>query len=191
MPAARTVRSERGYTSLEILVVVAIFGLVSAMTALNMEQARPSMKGDGAMRTVIAQLNSARELSITERRIVEVSFTSGNVIKLIRRNIPTTNGTTLLAEIPIEGGVQFALTPGLPDTPDAFGNSSAVAFGSATSVAFNSDGTFIDQSGTPINGTVFLKMPGQNNRGSRAVTVLGATGRIRGYKWDGSRWVRL
>lgn len=190
----RCLRSQAGYSGLEMLLVVGILGIASAIALLQIGNVQPSLKGDGAMRTVIAQLNTARELSITQRRRIQVTFTGGNTINLIRQNVPVASGTTVLASVPLEGGLQFSLTPGLPDTPDAFGNGAAVSFGTATAVSFNSDGTFInDNSGTPINGTVFLTMPNQANqanRSSRAVTILGATGRVRGYKWDGSKWVR-
>lgn len=168
--------------------MLAILGILSAITLIQIGQAQPALKGDGALRTVMAQMNIARELSITERRVIEVAFVNGNVIRLTRRNVP--NGTTVIAQIPIEGGAEFALSPGLPDTPDQFGHGTAVSFGSATTVAFNTDGTFISNAGTPINGTVFLRIHGQSDRSSRAVTVMGNTGTVRGYKWDGSRWVR-
>jgi len=41
---------------------------------------------------------------------------------------------------------------------------------------------------------VFLNWPGNGQgqeRAARAVTILGATGRIRGYKWDGRNWKRI
>ena len=47
---------------------------------------------------------------------------------------------------------------------------------------FTTDGTLIDSGGTPINGTVFLSIQNQPES-ARAVTVLGSTGRVRGYKW--------
>lgn len=190
MSGTRTIRRADGFSSLELLLVVAIMGILSAITLIQIGQAQPALKGDGALRTVIAQMNIARERSITERRVIEVAFVNGNVIRLTRRNVPASNGTTVIAQVPIEGGAEFVLTPGLPDTPDQFGNGAAVSFGSATTVAFTSDGTFISNSGTPVNGTVFLRMRGMSDRSSRAVTVMGNTGTIRGYKWDGRRWVR-
>lgn len=186
----RCLRSQGGYTGLELLIAVAILGIVSAIALVQIGHAQSAAKGDAAMRTVIAQLNTARELSITQRRLIQVAFVNGHVVELIRQNVPAASGTTVLSSTPIEGGARFDLTPGLPDTPDAFGNGSAVAFGSAPAVAFNTDGTFVDSSGTPVNGTVFLRIRSQPDRASRAVTILGATGRVRGYRWDGAKWVR-
>jgi hypothetical protein len=52
---------------------------------------------------------------------------------------------------------------------------------------FTTTGAFIDAGNTFVNGTVFLGVPGQPST-ARAVTVLGATGRVRQYHWDGTRW---
>jgi hypothetical protein len=54
---------------------------------------------------------------------------------------------------------------------------------------FGPDGSFVDPTGVPVNGTVFLGVPGQVET-ARAVTVFGSTGRVRGYRWIGSAWVR-
>jgi Tfp pilus assembly protein FimT len=181
--------SERGYSAIELMMTLGVFATVSAMAAFQIGNARPSFKGDGAMRVVMAQMNTARELALTQRRSIEIKFINSNQIQLIRQEVPVANGTTLLTTVYMEGGLTYAVTSGVPDTPDGFGNTSAVAFGAATKLVFTSDGTLVNQSGAPISGTVFVSISGQP-RSSRAVTILGATGRIRGYKWDGAHWVR-
>jgi len=188
----RLFRSERGYTTLELLVTVGIMGTIAAMAAVQIGLARPAFKGDGAMRQVMAQLNIARELAITQRRFVQVAFTVDNEVRITRENIP--NGTTVVQTTPIEGGMRFGLTPGVPDTPDNFGNAAAVSFGAAALLRFSTDGTLVDQAANPISGSVFLNWPGLGQgqeRAARAVTILGATGRIRGYRWDGRNWKRI
>jgi prepilin-type N-terminal cleavage/methylation domain-containing protein len=192
---ARYTRPADGYSLTEMMLVVAIMGVVTTIAVFETASARPYMIGDGAMRTVIAQMNTARELSITQRRSIQLTF-AGNVITLIRQNIAIGGAaatTTVLAAIPMEGGVQFGLTAGVPDTPEGFGllgSGTAAYFGTATtSVFFTTDGSLISGAGIPVSGTVFLTLPDQP-RGTRAVTVFGATGRIRGYKWDGGQWVK-
>jgi Tfp pilus assembly protein FimT len=188
----RWFRAEHGYTTLELLVTVGIMGTIAAMAAVQIGIARPSYKGDGAMRQVIAQLNIARELAITQRRFVQVAFTAGNEVQITREDIP--NGTTVIQTVPIEGGIRFGLTAGVPDTPDNFGNAAAVSFGAATQLRFTTDGTLVDENANPISGSVFLNWPGLGQgqeRAARAVTILGSTGRIRGYRWDGRNWKRI
>jgi hypothetical protein len=53
---------------------------------------------------------------------------------------------------------------------------------------FNSTGGFVDAGSNPINGTVFVGLTGRQDT-ARAVTVLGATGRVRQYHWTGSQWM--
>jgi hypothetical protein len=51
---------------------------------------------------------------------------------------------------------------------------------------YQSDGTFTALgTGIPINGTVFLAVPNQPTT-SRAITILGATGRVRSYHISGT-----
>ena len=143
------------------------------------------MKGDGAMRVLMAQLNAAREMSISQRRQMRVNFIAPNQVQIVRQEVPA--GTTVLSTVYIEGGIGYGLMAGVPDTPDGFGNAAPVYFGVAQTVTFNSDGTLIDQGGHPLNGSVFTALPNQA-LSFRAVTVLGGTGRIRGYRWDGAHW---
>ncbi len=187
MNVIHRLRSQAGYSALEMLVVVGIFGVVTATAALSLGASQMSVKGDGAMRTLIGQLSTAREQAITQRRNMQVVVTSGgNQIQVVRENWPGPS-TTVLTQVVMEGGATFALLNGLPDTPDSFGATSAVNFGAATSVRFGSDGMLIDQSGNPLNGSIFLQIRGEM-RSARAVTIMGTTGRIRGYKWDGRQW---
>jgi hypothetical protein len=80
---------------------------------------------------------------------------------------------------------------GMPDTPDAYGNANPIEFESVANgpvggMVFQSDGEFLDGATfLPINGTVFLGITGQQST-ARAVTVLGTTGRVRGWKSTGA-----
>jgi hypothetical protein len=52
---------------------------------------------------------------------------------------------------------------------------------------FSTTGAFIDGGNTLVNGTVFMGIPGRSST-ARAISILGATGRVREYHWDGSQW---
>jgi prepilin-type N-terminal cleavage/methylation domain-containing protein len=187
-------RDERGISLIEIMVALAIIGIMTSMAMIQIGAVRPGLQADGAMRVVMSQLNSARETAISQRRRVEVKFLQGYWVQVIRHNLPA--GTTMLAEVPFEGGVRFGLAPNVQDTPDGFGNVAPVSFGAAATVMFNTEGMLVDSGGIPVNGTVFLLIPTDNGasfqQGSfRAVTVLGATGRVRGFRWNGGQWTRV
>src|ERR1700676_1080681 len=184
----RAKQSQRGYSMIELLLVLGISGVVMSLAMFQIGAVQPSMKGDGAMRTIMAQLNIARELSISQRRQMQVNFIAAGQIQIVRQEIPA-GTTTALPTVSVEGGLQYGLVAGIVDTPDGFGlKSTGIAFGTATAYLFSSDGTLIDQNGNPLNGTIFVAIPGVA-RSFRAVTVMGGTGRIRGFKWDGLHWV--
>ena len=167
------------------MLVIGIMAVLAGMAVLQIGASRPGLRGDGAMRVVLGQMNQARELAITQRRYMRVTFVAPNVVQIIREN---TNGTTTtLSSVALfEGGVAFALVPGLPDTPDAFGQASALAFPTPI-VKWTPEGTLISPGGQQANGTVFVSWT-QQKLSARAVTVLGSTGRVRGYRWDGKAW---
>jgi hypothetical protein len=184
---SRLLNQAAGYSAIEMMATAAIMSVVGGMAVAQLHVSQPVMKGDGAMRVVIGQLNTARELSITQRRRMQLTFTAPSTLQISRVDVPGP-GTTVLSAIPLEGGVQFGIIAGVPDTPEAFGMNGAVDFGAAASMHFNTDGTLIDgNTGAPINGTIFLAVP-NTPRSFRAVTIMGSTGRIRGYRWNGSNW---
>ena len=184
-----TTRSERGASLIELMLTVGVMAVVGSMGTAKMTGARRAMQSDSAMRAVMTELNTAREMAVTQRRNMEIQFLGGNWVRIVRHEAPGV-ATTVLHSIALEGGAGFSLTTGVPDTPDAFGNGAAVAFGSAQTFMFGTDGTLMDGSGNPLNGTVFLAIP-NTPLSARAVTVLGATGRVRGYKWYGTGWTRV
>src|ERR1700681_1653128 len=116
---SRAQRSQRGYSMIELMLVLAIMGVVMGMALLQIGQAQPSLKGDGAMRALMAQLNTARELSISQRRQMQVIFTAPSTVQIVRQDVPA--GTTILSTVPIEGSLQYGLIAGVADTPDGFG----------------------------------------------------------------------
>lgn len=182
----RQTRSARGFSLIELLVVIGIMAVVSATAGLQIIQARATLQGDGGMRVVLAQMRMAREMAISERRCMQVVFIGTSAVRIVREEVPGPT-TTTLSTVGIENDIEFLLTNGVPDTPDAFGNTTATDFGSATTVKFTPDGTLVDANGNVTNGSVFLAQPGAF-LSARALTVLGSTGRIRAWRWDGRVW---
>src|ERR1700730_9534578 len=184
----RDYRSASGFSLVEMMLVVGIGAVLTGMAVSQIGIARPGMNGDGAMRVTLGLMNQARQIAIQQRRYVRVVFPSPNLVQLMREDTTTTTSLACIScSAFLEGGVQIVLTrvAGVPDTPDVF---PAIPFVNVTTqVKFKPDGTLVNQDGASANGTVFLAMPSAP-LSSRAVTILGSTGRIRGYKWDGRNW---
>lgn len=195
MKHAQTRGSRRGFSLVELMVVVAVMFIVAAMAIINIRSALPSIRANAGLNQVVAQLRFGREAALAQRRNIQLTFPLGaggvqNQIQLTRLDVVgfTTVGTTVISTIALENQLQFTTFVGVPDTPDGFGNNGAIDFGGSATLMFMSDGTFVDAAGNPLNGTLRFGTPGNANT-ARAVTILGATGRIRGYRWNGSAWL--
>jgi prepilin-type N-terminal cleavage/methylation domain-containing protein len=175
---------QRGFTLTDLLVVMALMAIVAGMTVMNVQRALADARGDNAMVQVAGTLRQAREAAIAQRRPIDVLFVEPNRIQVLRNEIP--DGETILADLNLEGTL-FDLDATLPDTPDDFGNESPVDFGGAAIIQFRSDGVLVDETGLPLNGTVFLMRPGEL-ASARAITVTGGSGRTQGYRWMGRHW---
>jgi prepilin-type N-terminal cleavage/methylation domain-containing protein len=181
-------QTQAGYSLIELMLVVGIMGVVTGIAVVQIGASKQGLNGDGAMRVVLSQLNQAKELAITQRRNMRLTFDNNNSVQILREEVPAGGGPTPISSVPFEGGLQFLRTPALgqPELP-ALPAAVAVAFGGATEIKFAPDGTLIDQDGVTLNGTLFMALPGQL-LSTRAVTVFGSTGRIRGYRWNGIAW---
>ncbi len=184
-------RPQRGFSLLEILTGLAIISIVLAMGMLNYSTILPNYKANSAMDQLLYQLRSARERAISHRREVQVQFGGTNQFTVTELWLVGTAPPA--TTVSFEGGAQYIVFSTIPDLPAPFnfGNTAAVYFGGASGgppvMKFSTTGSFIDGGNTLVNGTVFMGIPGKPST-ARAISVLGATGRVREYHWDGTQW---
>jgi len=200
----RCSNGERGFSMIELCTVILIILIISAMAIFALQPALQDAKFDSAMRQVLDQLRQAREYSIANRRYVQITFPTVGAqyqIVITERNAPPygpagAGADVVLSTVPIQAPAQFLVNTAAVDTPDGFGNGSAIEFegqnpGPVGGMLFQSDGELIDGlTFQPINGTVFL---GVANKplAARAITVLGSTGRVRAWKFNGGGWFQF
>jgi prepilin-type N-terminal cleavage/methylation domain-containing protein len=204
----RDARSQRGFSLLELMVVVMLILIISAMAMLAYLPTLQDARFDTAMRQVLDQLRQGREYALTNRRYVQVTFPTVVVgtqteyfVTLTQRNDLTAGAgavNPVLSSIPIQFPATYVVLSAI-DTPDGFSGGApagpivfeSISGGPVGGMLFQSDGELVD--GTtfqPINGTVFLGQTGKATS-ARAITVLGGTGRVRGWKGTGAAWYRF
>jgi hypothetical protein len=86
----------------------------------------------------------------------------------------------------------YTLFTGIGDTPDGYGNTSAVTYNCPggilpCTITFQSDGSVLDGQCSSSNGSIFIGIAGQKNT-ARAVTILSATGKIKAWHYTGTGW---
>ena len=201
----KRMKAERGFSLIELLVVMGLILLVLGFTIINMTGATKSARADAAMDAVVNTLRQAREAAISKRRNVEVQFNGTNQIQLSLLTLPGEPAPNPIPPVYLNdnapGGSIYMLFPGLPDTPMNFGNSQAINLqqpggGGAWTVMFTTSGAFVGTSQSaatlyqttnndPVNASIFFGVNGQTIT-ARAVTIFGATGRVRSYRWNGT-----
>jgi len=187
---------------IEMVVVVTMIMIVGAMAIMMIGSTTFSSKADDAMFQVITELRTARQTALTKRRNVLVTFTAPNEIQLTLETLPGEAPATAIAPVylnnGVPGGCSFYVFSGVPDTPMAFGNSTALDFTPASggtaglALLFTTSGSLVGTTAgsgyntvgdnNPVNASIFIGIAGQPNT-ARAVTVMGTTGRVRSYSW--------
>lgn len=221
------VRSDRGFSMVEMLLVIGIIGVVTAMALVAWFNQMPMMRADSGMLLVETQIRRARESAVDSRSNYMVTFQGkAELVTCTSKLItglpacPNTNGPTAtppqseISDITVDPNqMTYTVLSGVPDTPDLFGNtttcvaSSGICFKDTVTstsacgttpalpcyITFQSDGTVVDSTGNYINGTIFMGQVGNapnptNPQTARAITILGTTGRIKGYRYNGKTW---
>ena len=197
-------RRIRGFSLIEMMIVVA---LILVVTAFSVMAIRPSLRqndvSEGFNQTLMA-LRQARDTAVAQRQIYVVTFNNAAMPNSITITQGSTGTVTNTYFLPAD--VSFFAMPGMPTsqaafpkTPDGFGVGSpavdfdqGVAGGAKNAVYFYPDGSAEDVNGNVNNGVVYmcLFIPGmiQELNTARAITLWGATGRLRAWRleWAGA-----
>jgi len=190
--------SEHGFSMIEMVLVVSIILIVSAIAVTSLRPNLQQARVDAAMREVVSTFRQAREFAIANRRYVQITFPANNQVQVTQMNTLTPGAgavNKVLTTVTLAPPLVFNLD-GMPVTPDdappnGCGTLAPIVFecianGPVGGMLFQSDGELLDGATLlPINGTVFLGMPGQQST-ARAATILGTTGRVRGWKSNGT-----
>ena len=206
-------RKQKGFSLIELLIVVAVVSILSGMAVVATKSMRDNQRANAAMDAVITQIRLARQLAIAKRRNVVVNFVSPNQVQVNIQYLtgePAGNPVSPMYLNDADKGVtdtsQFMSWSALGALPTTgFANSDAsginitqLSGGTAPCVAFTTTGALVGTacggagvatvaSTNPANMAVFIGRPGMAFT-ARAITVMGSTGRVRTYSWDGAQW---
>ena len=185
-------RKTRGFSLIEMMVAVAILLIASAISVISIQPALKAARVNQGYNTALGVLRQARDNSIGQRQVFIVTFNAGGNPD----NITITQALTgnVLYTYTLPSDVLFTVVPGFPTsqaafplTPDGFGvGATAIDFdqnivgGIKNVIYFQPDGSAQDVNGSINNGVVYITRA-VDLSDARAITLWGATGRLRGW----------
>ncbi len=175
----------RGYTLIEILVVLAIIGIMSLVTVPQFVAYQQSAALKGAMRNFNADLRNCRQLAVARYVQVRLEFTSANSYSFYYRTSPTAAWQTmpqaLLTVLRVSGASGNKKTLAKPMT---FINSDFVDQGgnAQADIIFNTDGTLTFSQSPPdppkSDGSITISTPWKKVYNNRMIIKVYTTGKI-------------
>ncbi len=192
-------RKNNGFSLLELMITVSLGLVMCGVTFIYLTPSMNQNHVNSAYETTLMALRNTRNLAITQSHEYYVNFNpAGFPAGTIQVEYQPPIVPPAVAAPPIEqvntytipGDVTFAVPPGpFAALPDGFGTGvTAIDFETTAGVplpcqcvVFMPDGSAQDTLGNYNSGVVYLTRVGDSVYHSRAVTVWGATGRIRGW----------
>src|ERR1700690_4031851 len=188
-----------GFSMLELMITVSLALVMCGVTFIFLRPQLNQNHVNSAYDTTLMVLRNTRNMAITQSHEYYVNFNPAGfpagTIQIQYQPPAVGNGAAPPLEqvitYAIPSDVSFAVQAGFPaNTPDSFGTGiTAIDFGQQLAgeplnfVVFMPDGSSRDNLGNYNSGIVYLTRPGDNiYNSSRAITVWGATGRIRGWR---------
>jgi prepilin-type N-terminal cleavage/methylation domain-containing protein len=191
-------RKNNGFSLLELMITVSLALVMCGVTFIYLKPQLNQSHMNSAYDTTLMALRNTRNLAITQSHEYYVNFNpAGFPAGTIQVEYQPPLVVGALAAPPIQqvntytipGDVTFNVQAGYPAaTPDGFGAGlTAIDFESTPGVPLNyvvffPDGSAQDSLGNYSSGVVYMTRVGDSIYASRAVSVWGATGRIRGWR---------
>lgn len=184
-----------GYTLLELLLVVSLAATLATISVPLASSTVDQLRAASAARYVAGRLARTRLDAIRRSTTVALEFTqagddfrittvvdgNGNGVRTtdITRGVDTRFGRGERLDEQF-AGTAFGLLPGVPDMDGNPASTSGVRIGATPFLSLSPDGT-------ATSGTLYVR----SRRGQYAVRVLGATGRVRVFRYDARarRWI--
>ena len=200
-----------GFSLIEMLIVVALVIVLASISFINFVPVMKRQRVTNAYNTTLSAMRQARDNAVSQRTSYSVTFSTTVQPNTITVSPTLTGGfqgsqNTVVYQLPTD--VTFLAQSGLPATaPDGYGTGLAAvdfgytahATGGATTIYFCPDGSGQDDStgncaGNWDGGVVYIARSG-DLLSTRAITLWGGTGRIRGWRIysngaGGYQWLR-
>jgi Tfp pilus assembly protein FimT len=211
----QTWHSSSGRSIIETLVVITIAAILGAVAVPQMITARRLMRSSALPREIVTQLRFAKQQAMSQRQAFTFQYDdTTKQISIIDHNnngnpTPSCNvaGTAIVADslypntacsatvltVPLGSGavpaadISIGIPSGLTGVSTLDDTTTPTSLtASKLNITFQPDGSVIDAAGNPVNRTLFLYNNRVPTETAAAISVLGAAGRVKVWRYSSS-----
>jgi Tfp pilus assembly protein FimT len=191
--------SADGFSLVQMLIVVALLLILAAFAVPQVISMRRLLRFNGIQREVIAQLRLTRQLAMSQRQVMRFRYDNNSKQLLIIDNQergtaanPLTNNasndvvvkTTSLAATGVPAAEIVYGQPGGTTNALADGANMPALTNNLVEIVFQPDGSVVDANGNPVNAALFFYDSKAPTATAIAVSVLGAGGRVKTWRYS-------
>ena len=183
---------QQGFSMAELLIVILIIAIIAVIALPQIMSSRRLMRYAGTQRQVVSVLREARQEAVSQRTAITMRYNDLDKTMSLSGGVFGAPGTAnnRVFQLAGEGLSADDLTYGRPTGVSTAALGDATNLTALTSnsleVTFRTDGSVVDGSNNPLNHALFFydaQNPGQS---AFAVSVLGAGGRAKIWKYASS-----
>lgn len=197
--------SNSGISMVEILAVVAVATILTAVALPQVISSRRMIRSASLPREIATQLRFARQQAMSQRQaftfqyddatkqITIIDHQATGTALLSASGYPNTANSITALTIPLGVGaglppseISFGVPSGINVTSLADTSTPTALVSNKLTVTFQPDGTVVDSSGNYTNRTLFLYNNKIPNQTACAISVLGSAGRIKIWRYTDS-----
>lgn len=206
----RRLNRSRGFSLIQLVIVVAIMGILTAIAVPQMIVQRRLTRSVAVTREIMTQMRFARQLAMAQRQAITFQYdTTNETINIIDHNnadtptsgidvlsaagYPSTAGSTVLATVSLrQGGLTAgelswgipASLPGAPTTADGLSVPNISTASNKLNITFQRDGSVVDTTGNPVDQVLFIYNNQAPKATASAISVRGSSGRVKIWRYN-------
>src|SRR5215471_688081 len=206
--------SESGRSVVEMLAVIAIASILTAMAVPQLLAARRMIRSSAMPREIAAQLRFARQQAMAQRQAFTFQYDNSTktikvfdhnnnnnataacnitgVAVLSAANYPNTSCSTMVLSVPMATGaiapadLSYGVPGGISNSTLDDGGTPTALSGTVLNITFQTDGTVIDAGGNYVTRTFYLYNNQIPTQSAAAISVLGTAGRVKIWRYSSS-----
>lgn len=197
--------SNSGTSMVEVLAVVAIATILTAVAIPQVISARRMIRSASLPREVAAQLRYARQQAMSQRQaftfqyddatkqITIIDHQNTGFTLLSASGYPNTANSITALTVPLGAGgglpaseISFGVPSGITVTSLGDTSTPTALVSNKLTVTFQPDGTVVDANNNYVNRTLFFYNNKIPNQTACAISILGSAGRIKIWRYTAS-----